>query len=144
MASFSSTAAGLALLSKPYFDYTLKNVLFFLQDYQRVPGHFGTFCIKGLRILKEQWKYSKVVNKTRLVLFIRYVLLLLKNRRLEKKAFKHILSNLYHLPWGFQRLFEHFAETRSFRVNARNVSIFPKITDEENYTEFFDFAQFTR
>ena len=66
---------------------TLKILQFFLQDFQSVFDHFGTFCIKGLRILKEQWKHSKVKNKTRSVLFISYVLLPLKTRRLEKKQF---------------------------------------------------------
>ena len=43
-----------------------------------------------------------------------------------------------------QRVFEHFVETGSSRINTRNVSIFSKITDKENSTMFFHFAQYTR
>ena len=137
----------------------------------RVSDHFGSFCIKGLKILKEQWKYSKVVNKTWSVS--------LKNGRVEKKQlapFAVSFSLREKFPntkffWSvflciqtecwkirtkknsvfghfsrskFQCVFEYFVETGSSRINTRNVSIFSKITDKENSTMFFHFAQYTR
>ena len=62
---------------------------------------------------------------------------MLENKDQKNSVFGHFSRS------KFQCVFEHFVETGSSKINTRNVSIFSKITDKENSTMFFHFAQYT-